>query len=119
MTDQPHAAPTPGPWHVSKAGYHTIFNDDEVIVADCDSLDPRHPPADQIEANARLIAAAPATAAERDRLLAVNEGLVGALAEARPVVFNAIDPIDQSAKHETRRRILAVVDAALAEARKP
>ena len=50
---------TPGPWHLSKAGHHTIWNDDEVIVADCDSLDPRHPPADQIGANCHLIAAAP------------------------------------------------------------
>ncbi len=54
MTDH-----TPGPWHISKAGHHTIWNDDEVIVADCDSLDPRQPPADQIGANCYLIAAAP------------------------------------------------------------
>ncbi len=40
--------------------------------------------------------------------------LAGALEEARPVVFYATDPTHQSAKHETRRRILSVVDAALA-----
>ncbi len=50
---------TPGPWRASKAGHHTIWAANEVLIADCDTLDPRQPPTDQIQANAHLVAAAP------------------------------------------------------------
>ncbi len=53
------SAHTPGPWHASKAGHHTIWAANEVLITDCDTLDPRQPPTDQTQANARLIAAAP------------------------------------------------------------
>ena len=68
---------TPEPWVV----HHTlnvVMSDGEVIAIPRGSGDLVN-----IEANARLIAAAPETAAERDRLKAVNRELLSALQGCR------------------------------------
>lgn len=76
MTDQPVAAPTPGPWYwesVKNPGFipeHTLVGPDVL----CRYWHDKPPSADAL-----LIAAAPDTAAERDRLLVKNAGLVKAL----------------------------------------
>ncbi len=76
MTDQP-AAPTPGPYTTDPDFLHeVVLGADGVMVADCNIL-PRDENINR--ANARLFAASWATAAERDRLVKVNEGLVKAL----------------------------------------
>ncbi len=78
MTDQPHAEPTPGPWFVEN---HKIWHEGGLaciaevfagILGGSDSSDL----SEAQEANARLIAAAPATAAERDRLVKALEDIV-------------------------------------------
>ena len=98
MTDH-----TPGPWYVCDNGHIRQEASDAVIAElrdgghidpDAQLIDP-----DAIEANAHLIAAAPDTAAERDRLKAIGaemaEALAGllpdgwALVEARPPVAKA------------------------------
>ncbi len=70
-------AHTPGPWSI-KDGARTFYihgSEDKYIIAEAhrDYADP------QRESNARLIAAAPETAAERDRLKAINAELLTAL----------------------------------------
>ena len=115
MTDQPAAVPTPGPWHISKAGHNTVWADG-VLVADCDSLDPRHPPADQIEANCQFIAASWATAAERDPLVKALDEAVQRFATIQRAAENgrATDEIAHMTCLSLQR-----VRAALTEARKP
>ena len=128
MTDQPAAAPTPGPWEWDAgdigqdypASYCDVFVDGgNLIIAQVNDRFSR----EIGHANARLIAAAPDTAAERDRLKVKNEGLVKAL-ESVEGQFDSTahrygcecggsnPPHDSCA--ETRRKVLA----ALAEARK-
>lgn len=70
---------TPGPWKV----HHTfnVFMSDDGIIAI-----PRDGSAATIEANARLIAAAPETAAERDRLRELNSCLLAALKRLHCIV---------------------------------
>jgi hypothetical protein len=68
---------TPGPWHVSLPTFslHAIRDAKGRIVADvgfCETLE-------RNDANAKFIAAAPATATERDKLKALNAELVAAL----------------------------------------
>ena len=68
---------TPGPWSI-KIGARTFYihgSEDTYIIAEAhrNYADP------QRESNAQLIAAAPETAAERDRLKAINASLVDAL----------------------------------------
>ena len=77
MTDQPHAEPTPwtalpydSDWECARVvdplhGICDVFGDPETATA-----------------RAKLFAAAPETAAERDRLVEVNERLVVALRKA-------------------------------------
>src|SRR3990167_4576143 len=81
------AAHTPGPWHLEwrlgdgdKSSF--ISADDErifeyICIIPHDDVTEDGVPV--IHANARLIAAAPGTAAERDRLMAINGELVAAL----------------------------------------
>ncbi len=72
MTDQPHTEPTPGPWKYSDIdnGNFRIYAPDGrgaqsgPVAEAMHRFDP-----DERRANARLIAAAPDTAAERDRLI--------------------------------------------------
>lgn len=126
MTKQPHAAPTPGPWTLetvkTSCGIcHKIgpfpWTDTEKNHA-CVYVDDRmawkHGP--ELLANAHLIAAAPETAAERDKLV-----------EALEILVNELEPwLDDGWKsgiclgdcanlHTAQRK----ARAALAEARKP
>ena len=108
MTDQPAAEPTPGPWKACHDGecpcgqiwsipsdvpVATVVGDKKHLVAlvhddwgDDAELIYGSLGREAQRANARLIANAPATAAEHDRLLAVNEGLMALLQEALPHV---------------------------------
>lgn len=79
---------TPGPWHyigdedgdfVIYAGEEFIANIGQPIQAVCENPKTKLVAFDLDQANTRLIAAAPETAAERDRLLEVNTDLVSAL----------------------------------------
>lgn len=71
-------------------------------------------------ANAALIAAAPETAAERDRLRESNAELLAALVEARSVLESARQYFPSSIKNPDRFRLLNVlanaVDPAIAKA---
>src|SRR3990170_7423446 len=80
---------TPGPWKVllnydnrideTILGRHTIKGADDYNVARVWELDEILDKPGLTEANARLIAAAPETAAERDQLREVNAELLAAL----------------------------------------
>ena len=80
---------TPGPWHANwtrlngKAiGFHVADETHGSIRPICEFYDGTEViPPEEVEANARLIAAAPETAAERDRLKAINADLLAALEE--------------------------------------
>ena len=83
MTEHPHAEPTPGPWKIIWPGdelaspslkYPNVVGDGLWTVAHI--LGGSHL---ERRANAHLIAASWETAAERDRLVKVNERLVEAL----------------------------------------
>ena len=93
MTDQP-AAPTPGPWEWSihdhsMATLHgpDMMRDHVLAVGPCRACIERVKDGEwkwgrcttPTETNAKLLAASWATAAERDRLVVVHEGLVKAL----------------------------------------
>ena len=74
-----HAAHTPGPWvwraqHDSEANARIAQGGGGGIASVSKAY-----PLDEWTANANLIAAAPVTAQERDRLKAINAGLVEAL----------------------------------------
>ena len=116
MTDQP-AAPTPGPWRAKQQRWNhwTIHDQGIKQIATCIAgTSRRQPDIDEVKANARLIAAAPAAAAERDRLKMVNEGLVKALETLRPMCGA---PHDYTIADVWKAQRFA--DAALDEARKP
>ena len=80
---------TPGPWYVSQVGLTNggdrpiTTEDGRICTVDCQTPFKRgegwQSECDVREANARLIAAAPETAAERDRLKEVNAELLAAL----------------------------------------
>ncbi len=88
MTEHPHAEPTPGPWEVAT---HSGGDGHEIDIqkpngggwflrlspgyAFAEFPDPEEVKA-EFEANVRLIAAAPETAAERDRLVKALEDIV-------------------------------------------
>ena len=81
---------TPGPWRQGRgdiANEVVLAEDDSGLVADCYSRTRGH---DERVANARLTAAAPETAAERDRLREVNAELL----EALDVLVNGPDHPD-------------------------
>ncbi|MFN7185458.1 MAG: hypothetical protein ACK5VE_03695 [Alphaproteobacteria bacterium] len=65
-------------------------------------------------ANARLIAAAPETAAERDRLKEVNADLLAALKQFRTKVYNAA--LISGMDHEWATEACSRADAAIAKA---
>ena len=67
---------TPGPWTNDNGRIYA----NGAMLADCDT--PGHETEHQLDANARLIAAAPDLLAERDRLKAQVEELRGALERA-------------------------------------
>ena len=100
---------TPGPWRADNlAKVRSIYDDGKGLVADCGDGRYALPRDSNIcHANARLIAAAPETAAERDRLLAVNAELFAALIFARRIMGSG-DPITDD--------VLEPIDAAIARA---
>ena len=71
---------TPGPWHIvgGSDGRQRIYHPDHGPLADLWSYS-RMLPEEVGKANVRLIAKAPETAAERDRLKEINAELVEAL----------------------------------------
>ena len=111
------AKPTPGVWTVIEGingGWSIMAHLDDDVAGVCDRAPWPHR-ADESRANARLIAAAPETAAERDRLKALVGELVGNLASAadrleRCIVQNGTDP-------EFAKDAVAVYRAALAKAK--
>jgi hypothetical protein len=103
--------PTPGPWSAFvKVGTVSVDigphpTGTRPCVVDWTGFDTCGLPFDQQEANARLIAAAPETAAERDRLKALNAELLAALKAVRA----AQTPKDG-------REAMRLADAAIAKA---
>lgn len=81
-THTPVNAHTPGPWHITDDNYGRYR--DIYVMAKGRSI-VRMEPWDTMDADARLIAAAPETAAERDRLKEVNAELLAALKEAHQI----------------------------------
>ena len=84
MTDQPAAEPTPDRWFVRECPHaygdiEVVLGDDFTIYIPLKAIDWNDAKRWRMKNHAKLIAAAPATAAERDRLVKVNEGLVKAL----------------------------------------
>ena len=84
MTDHPHAEPTTCPYKLSLGGVVTAHwsNADWPIARFHVKLpwhEDRYKSACEAEANASLFVNAPATAAERDRLVKVNERLADVL----------------------------------------
>ncbi len=115
-------AHSPGPWSVKlppATGWPASNGDCRINIVDTNGLSVGyvHPLRDPTisEANARLIAAAPATAAERDRLKVVNEGLAKVLEEMR-ADFCSRHCINLDGVHFEE---CEVARAALANARKP
>lgn len=118
MTDQPDAAPTLDGWMLHDMEFATVVTAEKpgLFIALCDSAAFTRK---ENLAHAELIAAAPETAAERDRLKVVNEGLVALLREALPHVKSMansltlmtgpiVGPVD---------RLASEIQAALDEAR--
>jgi hypothetical protein len=106
---------TPGPWRIFNST--DIFPDDNDTeglrqIADCSVSE--HIPFTEQQANARLIAAAPETAAERDRLKVVNAELLAVLKRFRTKVYNAA--IGNGMDDEWATAACSVADAAIAKA---
>jgi hypothetical protein len=72
--------------------------------------------ASECEANARLIAAAPETAAERDQLKAENKALVALLKEARPHVEQMANALAVGPVVGPVERLADEITAAIAKA---
>jgi len=79
MTQEKHTH-SPAPWRSAYCGQPDIKDANGRVIASVEPLgetdEPTHP---ETEANADLIAAAPETAAERDRLREINKDLLEAL----------------------------------------
>ena len=82
---------TPGKWNVGSESFNKMFviSQTGVVVADCSTANRGGGDDEEKLANARLIAAAKDTAAERDRLKEMNEELLAALKEARDDLHRA------------------------------
>ncbi len=129
MTDQPAAEPTPGDWLI-QGNPRDGFPPDIIaktergqlgidIVARLLSHVPQfNGTPEELWANARLLASAKATAAERDRLVKVNEGLVKAL-EKLMAGINAMRFGDGPPPLHEWQEVWDEARAALDEARQP
>tara|TARA_R100001530_G_scaffold135198_1_gene111827 strand:+ start:1801 stop:2127 length:327 start_codon:yes stop_codon:yes gene_type:complete len=100
---------TPGPWkrNIKPATkYNTIYagRNTHITHLAVSGLNP-----EEVEANCDLIAAAPETAAERDRLKAINAELLNAL-ELTETTIKRLD------KHRSAEGTLEVVHDAIAKA---
>lgn len=118
MTDMKH---TPGPFHVGANQPTRVFAVNGQIIADCDK---DHIGIPIFEANARLFAAAPETASERDRLKAINAELLVAVNTAEDLLaFHEGSAERENEKGEPvvwvnnddLERVLAVLRAAIAK----
>ena len=95
---------TPGPWLITPEGYIStdaygfvqIYTPFREHAFGPNASDPNHEEFEIAAANARLIAAAPDTAAERDRLKAVNAKLLAAIA----ALLNGIQHWNDTTKTE-------------------
>lgn len=81
-----HVQHTPGPW--KHEGFTTVFAPDGLSVA---HTVPHHQGKEEAQANARLIAAAPETAAERDHLKETNAALLSALQALRAEYISTVE----------------------------
>ena len=101
-----NATHTPGPWHLAKCedgivfaiagGDESRFRSRALLKMTTSVNDTEEQIAEQ-NANARLIAAAPETAAERDRLKEVNAELLEVVRVCREREYNPFEPDNQSA----------------------
>jgi hypothetical protein len=107
---------TPGPWIVDGVEVYALDDCEFHSVADASC---NYTCRDEVEAiaNARLIAEAPETAAERDRLKEINVELLEALIWIADISDkNHDDPTLRAAGARTLRRIGDRADAAIAKA---
>lgn len=102
---------TPGPWVYS---FESVDPEWAVVTTVGGSVIANVNSDHRQEANARLIAAAPETAAERDRLKEVNADLLAALKQFRTKVYNAA--LISGMDHEWATEACSRADAAIAKA---
>jgi len=107
---------TPGPWTVDVEDECRVIDVQDCTVARTDYVKIEEERDWQV-ANAALIAAAPETAAERDRLRQVNEVMVEALRAAHKHAHKALTAKSNSYTDEAN--MLDVIAAALAAAEGP
>jgi hypothetical protein len=112
---------TPGPWFLeghwdvkSKFDLGGWVSSNPPAGCPIFQLEPIVGTPEEIVANARLIAAAPETAAERDRLKEVNADLLAALKLFRTKVYNAA--LCSGMDHEWATEACSLADAAIAKA---
>ncbi len=117
------AAPTPGPWTLTKTSFNKLagswfigvknertgFYDYVAEIRPINSV-----VKEQSEANAHLIAAAPETAVERDRLVEALDGLL-----SLPVAKRMLAQLDKGIGTNTPDNAWQIARAVLSEARKP
>lgn len=106
---------TPGPWATSRDG---VPEDHIQITIYAEATGKRVATAFETEANAALIAAAPETAAERERLRAVNAELVAALTAIEEAACSLTSGVYRLQPKQQRDRddIIKWCKAALAKA---
>ena len=112
---------TPGPWrshdhHDKRHREYAIMageGEGAVKVASCHT---HHVPWDVAAVNSHLIAAAPETAAERDRLKEINAELLAALEEIRDGAISRYPAHVDAFKNRTKSQIEEVARAAIARA---
>jgi hypothetical protein len=103
---------TPGPWAVVQRFSVAQDFDGGIAVADVVRLPSRA----EAEANARLIAAAPETAAERDQLRALNADMLAALREYDAYMSRFYRDTDGGPMSEPNRASWKAARAAIARA---
>lgn len=91
---------TPGPWRISRGSGYPLIQTDGLTVAEV--LDDVHPDMEQLEANARLIAASPdMRAALIDLYNATTDGRPEVIRAARAVARRAMDKADNGTQEGT------------------
>ena len=109
---------TPGPWEVrAPASVFAKSTGDYVSVPQWRKGGPTETERRQAEANARLIAAAPETAAERDALKVANATLLEALENVASALEAWDEIADDDDKRDSDHEAIACARAALAKAK--